>query len=171
MFHYSNGSLMDGLTVSASYTPSNGATEVESSSDYGVKFTGIDGLTIGAASGEDNTAAASVDITNMYVTYTMDAFSVGYQASEADSETASSDKDFTALGISYAVSEDMSVSYNMSTIEFEDTTKSDQEATGVSVSYTMGSMTLSANVNSVDNIAGTAADNRSGYGMSLAFAF
>ena len=171
MFHYSNGSLMDGLTVSASYTPSNGATEVESSSDYGVKFTGIDGLTIGAASGEDNTAAASVDITNMYVTYTMDAFSVGYQASEADSETASSDKDFTALGISYAVSEDMSVSYNMSTIEYEDSTKSDQEATGVSVSYTMGSMTLSANANSVDNIAGTAADNRSGYGMSLAFAF
>ena len=171
MFHYSNGSLMDGLTVSASYTPSNGATEVESSSDYGIKFTGIDGLTIGAASGEDNTAAASIDITNMYVTYTMDAFSVGYQASEADSETASSDKDFTAMGISYAVSEDMSVSYNMSTIEYEDSTKSDQEATGVSVSYTMGSMTLTANANSVDNIAGTAADNRSGYGMSLAFAF
>ena len=171
MFHYSNASLMDGMTVSASYTPSNGATEVESSSDYGVKFTGIDGLTIGAGAGEDNTAAASVDLSNMYVTYTMDAFSVGYQATEADSETASADKDFTAIGISYAVSEDMSVSYNVSEIQYEDSTKSDQEATGVSVSYTMGSMTLSANANSVDNIAGTAADNRSGYGMSLAFAF
>ena len=171
MFHYSNSSLMDGMTVSASYTPSNGATEVESSSDYGVKFTGIDGLTIGAGAGEDNTAAASVDLSNMYVTYTMDAFSVGYQATEADSETASADKDFTAIGISYAVSEDMSVSYNVSEIQYEDSTKSDQEATGVSVSYTMGSMTLSANANSVDNIAGTASDNRSGYGMSLAFAF
>jgi outer membrane protein OmpU len=171
MFHYSNASLMDGMTVSASYTPSNGATEVESSSDYGVKFTGIDGLTIGAGAGEDNTAAASVDLTNMYVTYTMDAFSVGYQTTESDSETASADKDFTAVGISYAVSEDMSVSYNVSEIQYEDSTKSDQEATGVSVSYTMGSMTLSANANSVDNIAGTAADNRSGYGMSLAFAF
>jgi outer membrane protein OmpU len=170
MFHYTNGSLMDGLSVSASYTPS-GTGEVESSSDYGFAYTGIDGLTIGAASGEDNSVAASIDTTNMYVTYTMDAFSVGYQASEADSETASSDKDFTAMGISYAVSEDMSVSYNMSTIEYEDSTKSDQEATGVSVSYTMGSMTLSANANSVDNIGGTAADNRSGYGMSLAFAF
>ncbi len=170
MFHYTNGSLMDGLSVSASYTPS-GTGEVESSSDYGFAYTGIDGLTIGAASGEDNSVAASIDLTNMYVTYTMDAFSVGYQASESDSETASSDKDFTAMGISYAVSEDMSVSYNVSTIEYEDSTKSDQEATGVSVSYTMGSMTLSANANSVDNIAGTAADNRSGYGMSLAFAF
>jgi len=170
MFHYSNGSLMDGLTVSASYTPS-GTGEVESSSDYGIAYTGVDGLTIGAGAGEDNSAAASIDITNMYVTYTMDAFSVGYQASEADSETANYDTDFTAIGISYAVNEDMSVSYNMSTIEYEDSTKSDQEATGVSVSYTMGSMTLSANANSVDNIKGSAADNRSGYGMSLAFAF
>ena len=170
MFHYSNGSLMDGLTVSASYTPS-GTGELESSSDYGIKYTGVDGLTIGAASGEDNSVAASIDLTNMYVTYTMDAFSVGYQASESDSETASADKDFTAIGVSYAVSDEMSVSYNMSTIEYEDTTLSDQEATGVSVSYVMGSMTLTANANSVDNIAGSAADNRSGYGMSLAFAF
>ncbi len=171
MFHYSNGSLMDGLSVSASYTPSGGSTEVESSSDYGFAYTGVEGLTIGAATGEDNSAAASIDITNMYVKYTMDAFSVGYQASESDSETANADKDFTAIGLSYAVSDEMSVSYNMSTIEYEDSTKSDQEATGVSVSYVMGSMTLTANANSVDNIAGTAADNRSGYGMSLAFAF
>ena len=171
MFHYSNGSLMDGLSVSASYTPSSGATVIESSSDYGFAYTGIDGLTIGAATGENNAAAASLDLTNMYVTYTMDAFSVGYQASEEDSETANSDKDFTAIGLSYAVSDEMSVSYNMSTIEYEASTLSDQEATGVSVSYVMGSMTLSANVNSVDNIAGAAADNRSGYGMGLTFAF
>ena len=170
MFHYSNGSLMDGLTISASYTPS-GTGELESSSDYGFAYTGVDGLTIGAASGEDNSVAASIDITNMYVTYTMDAFSVGYQASESDSETANADTDFTAIGLSYAVSDEMSVSYNMSTIEYENSTLSDQEATGVSVSYVMGSMTLTANANSVDNIAGTAADNRSGYGMSLAFAF
>ena len=91
--------------------------------------------------------------------------------SESDSETASSDKDFTAYGISYAVSEDLSVSFNTSTIEYESSTLSDQEATGVSISYTMGSMSLSANMNSVDNIAGTSTDDRSGYGMSLGFAF
>ena len=51
--------------------------------DYGIKYTGIDGLTIGAAAGTDDTApTATVDITNMYVTYAMDAFSVGYQTSE-----------------------------------------------------------------------------------------
>jgi len=171
MFHYSNSSLMDGLTLSASYTPSNGATEVESSSDYGVKFTGIDGLTIGAAAGEDNTAADSLDITNLYATYTMDSISVGYQASESDSEATSADKDFTAIGLSYAVSEDMSVSINSSTIEYEDATKSDQEAMGISVSYTMGSMSVKANHNTVDNVAGSATDDRSGYALTLGFAF
>jgi outer membrane protein OmpU len=172
MFHYSNSSLMDGMTISASYTPSNGATEVESSSDYGVKYTGIDGLTVGAAAGTDETApTATVDITNMYVTYAMDAFTVGYQTSESDSETANADKDFTAIGLSYAVSEEMSVSLNTSTVDYENSTLSDQEATGISVSYVMGSMTLKANHNSVDNIAGTATDDRSGYALGLTFAF
>ena len=171
MFHYSNSSLMDGLTVSASYTPSDGATEVESSSDYGIKYTGIDGLTIGAAAGEDNSAADSLDITNLYATYTMDSISVGYQASESDSEATNADKDFTAIGLSYAVSEDMSVSINSSTIEYENATLSDQEAMGLSVSYTMGSMSVSANHNTVDNIAGSATADRSGYALTLGFAF
>ena len=171
MFHYSNSSLMDGVTVSASYTPSDGATEVESSSDYGIKYTGIDGLTIGAAAGEDNSAADSLDITNLYATYTMDSISVGYQASESDSEATDADKDFSAIGLSYAVSEDMSVSINSSTIEYENATLSDQEAMGVSVSYTMGSMSVSANHNTVDNIAGIATADRSGYALTLGFAF
>ena len=171
MMHYSNGSLMDGLTLSASYTPSNGATEVESSTDYGFAFTGVEGLTIGAGQGEDNTAAATLDLTQMYATYTMDSISVGVHMSESDSETADADKDFTALGVSYAMSEDMSVSLNTSTIEYENSTLTDQDATGVSISYTMGSMTLSGNMNSVDNITGVAASDRSGYSMTLGFAF
>jgi len=172
MFHYSNSSLMDGLTVSASYTPSDGATEVESSSDYGVKFTGVDGLTIGAAAGTDDTdPTATVDTTNMYITYAMDAITVGYQASEDDSETANADVDFAAIGISYAVSEEMSVSVNSSTHDYENTALSDQESMGISVSYVMGSMTLKANHNTVDNVAGDSTDDRSGYALSLGFAF
>jgi outer membrane protein OmpU len=171
MIHYSNSSLMDGVSLSASYTPSDNQTVIESSSDYGIAYTGIDGLTIGAATGENNAAAASLDISNMYVKYAADAFTVGYQTTESDSETADADLDFTAMGISYAVSDDMSVSLNTSTIDYESSTLSDQEATGVSVSYVMGSMTMSATHNTVDNIAGTATDDRSGYEINLTFAF
>ena len=172
MFHYSNSSLMDGVTVVASYTPSNGTTELESSSDYAVKYTGIDGLTVGAGAGEDNSAAATIDSSVFYATYATDmGISVGYSVSENDSETANSDKEMTAMGISYAVSEDMSISYNISEMEYELATLTDQEATGISVSYTMGSLSIKANHNTVDNIAGTSTDDRSGYALTLGFTF
>jgi outer membrane protein OmpU len=172
MFHYTNSSLMDGLALTASYTPSDGTTEIESSSDFAVKYTGIDGLTIGAGMGEDNGESTTVvDSDVLYATYTFDAFSVGYSASENDSTATNADKEMTAIGISYAVSEDMSISYNMSEIEYENATLSDQEATGVSVSYTMGSLSIKANHNTVDNIAGAATDDRSGYALTLGFTF
>jgi outer membrane protein OmpU len=172
MFHYSNSSLMDGLTLSAAYVPSDAATEVESSIDYGIKYTGMEGLTVGLAAGSDDTdPTATVESTNMYVTYAMDSITVGYQVSEDDSETADADVDFSAVGLSYAVSEEMSVSINQSTHDYEDSTLSDQDALGFSVSYVMGSMTMKANHNTVDNIAGTDTDDRSGYALSLGFAF
>ena len=172
MFHYSNSSLMDGITLTASYTPSDGTTELESSSDYAVKYTGIDGLTVGAGIGEDNSAAATIDSSVFYATYATDmGISVGYSTSEGDSETANSDKEMTAMGISYAVSEDMSISYNISEIEYELASLTDQEATGISVSYTMGSLSIKANHNTVDNIAGTSTDDRSGYALTLGFTF
>jgi outer membrane protein OmpU len=171
-FHYSNSSLMDGLTVTAAYVPSNGSSEVESSSDFAVKYTGIEGLTIGAGQGEDNTTAETIDNSVFYATYASDmGISVGYSVSEEDSETANSDLEMTAIGISYAVSEDMSISYNISEIEHELATLSDQEATGISVSYTMGSLSIKANHNTVDNIAGTSTDDRSGYALTLGFTF
>ena len=172
MFHYSNSSLMDGVKLSASYTPSSGGTaSIESSADYGVEYTGIDGLTVGLAQGENNGAANSLEITNMYAKYAMDAFTIGMTSSESDSEATDADLDFTAMGISYAVSEELSVSINSSTIDYENSTLSDQDATGISVSYVMGSMTIKAARNDVDNIAGAASTNRSAYDLSLAFAF
>ena len=170
MFNYSNSSLMDGLTVSVGYLPSS-ATAVESSTDYAFAYTGIEGLTIGAGSSENNTAAASVDGNALYATYAVDAFTIGISMSEADSETADADTELTAYGVAYAVSDDLSVSLNMSEIQHENSALSDQEAMGISFSYTMGSMTISGAHNSIDNVGGTAATDRSGYELGLAFAF
>ena len=38
MMHYSNSSLMDGVTFAVAYVPSGGTTEEESSVDYGVEY-------------------------------------------------------------------------------------------------------------------------------------
>jgi outer membrane protein OmpU len=171
MFTYSNSSLMDGVTVSAGYLPSGGTADVESSTDFAISYTGVEGLTIGAAQSENNSAAASIDGTALNATYAMDAFTIGFSTSEADSETANTDTELTAYGVSYAVSDDLSISLNMSEVQHENATLSDQEAMGLSFSYTMGSMTLSGAHNSVDNVAGAAAIDRSGYELGLAFAF
>ena len=172
MFHYSNSSLIDGLTLAAAYVPSELATEEESSFDYGAEFTTDGGLTVGVAMGENNADAdASVDTTILYANMVFDEFSIGATVSEADSETANADVDFSAVGISYAVSEEMSVSVNSSTHDYELATSDDQDALGISISYVMGSMTFTANHNSVDNAAGTSTDDRSGYNLNLAFAF
>jgi outer membrane protein OmpU len=162
--------LMDGLALKASYTPSGGTTEIESSTDYGLMYTGIDGLTLYAAMGENNGDAAKVDNSIFGVKYVMGSFIVGYQANEIDSSAASSDKDFTAYGVSYAVSDDLSVSYNISEVDFEGGSNN-QEATGISLSYTSGGVTMSASHHQVDNVGGTATADNTGYEVNFSFAF
>ena len=168
MFNYSNSSLMDGLTVSVGYLPSS-ATAVESSTDYAVKYTGIEGLTIGGGSSENNAAAASVDGTALYATYAMDAFTIGISTSEADSETAGADTELTAYGIAYAVSDDLSVTYGQETIG--KTGAADQEVEALGVSYTTGGMTLAANTYESTNGGYTAANKTEKWALSASFAF
>ena len=172
MMHYSNSSLMDGVTFAVAYVPSGGTTEEESSVDYGVEYTNDMGLTAGIAIGENNADAdASIESTIIYANMVLDAFTIGATISEADSETANADTDFQAFGISFAATEELSMSINSSSHDYELTTSQDQDAIGVSISYVMGSMTFTANHNSVDNIAGDGDDDRSGYNLNLAFAF
>ncbi|MDC1125691.1 porin [Candidatus Pelagibacter sp.] len=172
MMHYSNSSLMDGVTFAVAYVPSGGTTEEESSVDYGVEYTNDMGLTAGIAMGENNADAdASIESTIIYANMVLDAFTVGVTISEADSETANADTDFQAFGISFAATEELSMSINSSSHDYELSTSQDQDALGVSISYVMGSMTFTANHNTVDNIAGTGSDDRSGYNLNLAFAF
>ena len=172
MMHYSNSSLMDGVTFAVAYVPSGGTTEEESSVDYGVEYSNDSGLTAGIAMGENNADAdASIESTIIYANMVLDAFTVGVTISEADSETANADVDFQAVGVSFAATEELSMSINSSTHDYENTTLQDQDALGVSISYVMGSMTFTANHNTVDNIAGTGTDDRSGYNLNLAFAF
>ena len=166
---------MEGLALKASYTPSNTTASIKSSSEVGALYTGIDGLSIYAAMGENNDQPTTgitgkADLTAFAVTYAMGAITVGYQANETDSGTASQDEDFTAIGVSYAVSDDLSVSYNVSEIDFE-SGSNDQEATGVSFSYTSGGLTISGTHSTIDNVAGSATADNTGYEVNFSFAF
>ena len=173
-FHYSSGDMVDGFTFTASYVPSNGTTEVESSTDFAVEYTGMEGLTIGFASGEDNSGGATnnTDNTTMYIKYAYGPVTVGYQESEIDSSSTNNDDDYEAMGITYQVNDDLTIGYTASSYDAGDKT-SDQENSNLSASYTMGGMTLSIAIAEEENRGGStqAADDVEGYAINLAFAF
>jgi outer membrane protein OmpU len=146
MWYYTNS--FDAATIHASFTPS-GVGAHEASVEVGAVVTAVDNLELGFAMGEDNGSSEAVDNTIMYAKYTMGGATIGVQKNEADSATANADEEFVAYGISYAVSEDLSVSAGMSELKFE--AAADQEARGFSASYTMGSMTLAGTVNNIVN--------------------
>ncbi len=103
MFLYSNSSMMDNLTINLGYVPSDGTNEVEGSVEYGLTYTGIDGLTVGAATGDNQAASVEVENTHLYATYAMDAFTFGIQRNQSDSDTAANSKEYSAFGVYYAV--------------------------------------------------------------------
>ena len=89
--------------------------EEESSFDYGAEYTS-GGLTVGVAMGENNADAdASIDGSILYGSNMVvaESFTIGATISEHDSETANSDVDFQAYGISFAASEELSLSVNI----------------------------------------------------------
>ena len=172
MFVYSN-SMIDGVSLTASYTPS-GTAEAESSMDFAIAYTGYEGLTVGYADGEDNAVAGtgSFDSTTMYVTYAYGPVTVGYQDSEVEGNNATNSDDFNAFGITYAVTDALSIGYGESTHDLGSSTV-DQETTNISFSYTMGGMTLAGAFVDQENAGGSAAavNDREGYAFDLSFAF
>ena len=164
---YTLPAMVDGVAINASYTPRGTA---DSTVAWNATYTGVEGLSVYAAAGENNNAAAGIDNTMFGAKYAMGAFTIGYQVNETDSSTASADEEFTALGVSYAVSDDLSVSLNSSTIDFESGTN-DQEATGISFSYTTGGLTISGSHSTVDNVGGTGSADNTGYELNFGFAF
>ena len=174
MFYYTNA--LDAATVHASFTPASGGSDA-SSLEIGAVVTAVENLEVGFALGEDNGSATAVDNTIMYAKYTMGGATIGVQMNEADSATTG-DEDFTAAAISYAVSEDMSVSMGKSKLAYEAVGTDAQEATGFSASYTMGSMTLAGTLNKIKNegaattgAGNTKKDNSDTFELNLAFAF
>ena len=173
-FKYSYGGV-DGVNIEASYVPST-KTAANGSTDVGITYSGIDGLTIGLASGTDDTAGsgAEVDEQAMYVTYAYDAFTFGVQSNESDSATAGADSEFSGWAVSYAVSDDISVSLAQTEIEREGTSTvvdATTEHTAISASYTMGSMALKATRADVDNAGGHQDRDGEAYAVELSFAF
>ena len=169
-FTYTLPELVEGLALEVFHQPADAAQG--SSIEYEAVYTGVENLTIGYAGGDnEDTLTNTIENTILYAKYTMDSFTFGLQTNEENEETALADTDFTAWGISYAVSDELSVSIGGSETEHENTSLSDQEAQAVSFSYVSGGMTIGGSMHDVDNLGGSASTNNSGYELNVTFAF
>ena len=160
--------------VSLSYNPDAGATTSESSSSIVLTVAPSDGVSVFYGMGDKASAApsgAATDVSTLGVTYATGAVTVGLQTTSIDASASGADVDRTAGAVSFAVNENISLSYGMSIVDFESAAKVDQEDSGFAVSYTMGSIGLSGTFNSVDNVSNVNATDLQSYELGVSFAF
>jgi outer membrane protein OmpU len=170
---YTLPSIMDGLSVFASYNPQeSGVNETETG--YGVTYTGIEGLTASYATTdiESGATATSGDHTAMKLSYAYGPVTVGYSKSDHDTGTDSSDTELSSVSIAYTVSDELSVSYGTEELSVGGTTV-DAEYSALVVAYTSGGMTLTGKMENADNVdnSNNANADQEFWGLTAAFAF
>ena len=171
---YTLPSIVDGVAVNASYAPKG--TSADSSTAWSVAYTGIDGLALTFARGEDNQVAGSeADHEVMKVTYAYGPITVGYMESDYNDAVAAGDQNTTAYNIAYTISDELSVSYGSEELEFgvQSATNVAAEFERVKVSYVTGGMTLTASQASGDNISYSTAttEDQEVWALGASFAF
>ena len=169
---YTLPSMVDGLSVSASYDPQQATAA--SSTAFGVTYTGVEGLSVSYGVGDASTGVSTTeaDATTMKASYAYGSFTVAYSNNDYQSAVASSDQETSSFKLSYTVSDAISISYGEETIDLEGST-ADAEYEKLSASYTSGGMTVTATqASATDALHGTTtAEDQDYWSLGLSFAF
>jgi len=173
-FFYTTPSVMDGVSLFASYTPQAAvAAQSAGSVGYGITYTGVEGLTASFATNDINggSADADGDVDVISLSYAMGPITASYSNNDYDVGAAADDQETSAFAISYTLSDNLSVTYGQETIE--QTALTDAEYSKISASYTAGGMTISASMAEGDNIDQTTAANEDleYWSLGASFAF
>jgi outer membrane protein OmpU len=164
------GNSVSGVNFSVNY---NKNTDNDGSDkSIGADFAPIDGMMVFAGTSDMSASATTTNKeSTIGATYTTMGATVGMQITSVDNAAANTDEDRTHIAASFAINENLSVSYGMSTVEFESASLTDQEDSGFAASYTMGSMSFGASVNASDNVSGASGTDDTHKEMSVTFAF
>jgi outer membrane protein OmpU len=173
MFFYSMPEMVDGLGINVSYVPS-GSARPDGTVSYALSYTGVEGLTLGYATDDNGLSGTSkLETETMYAKYAFGSFTIGVQESEQEQSGATTSDDTMSIhGITYQVSDDLSIGYHASSRDLGDK-GDDEESKSFSIAYTQGGMTVKAQSVSMDNVGGSSAarDDIDGYKVSVSFAF
>jgi phenylalanyl-tRNA synthetase beta subunit len=96
-------------------------------------------------------------------------------ARTANTTTNAGGREVEAYGISFAINDSLSVSYNEHNMTYKKNAAAnpdvEQESKGIAIAYTMGGATLAIQNNTMDNVTGTANTNDEITEVSLSLAF
>jgi len=169
---YTLPSMVDGLSVSASYSPQQATATSQTA--YGLTYTGVEGLSASYGQGDASTgsSATDADSTTMKVSYAYGSFTAAYSENDFQSNEANKDQETTSYKLSYTVSDALSVSYGTEEIKLEGDAE-EAEFEKFSASYTSGGMTVTATqASSTDALHGTTdLEDRDYWSLGLSFAF
>ena len=173
-----------GLVIKAAYqraatdAGTGNGLDISSYNDFGIQYSPemVDGLTIAYGEGTlDDTATTEIEHSTVWIKYVTGGLTVAYQEHEADGSAASKNDESESFGISYAVSDDLTIAYGQR--DYDDNTSDstsssqEQEDSGFSISYTSGGMTIAGHMNENDNVGGVATADKDAYEIALSFAF
>jgi len=142
-----------GFDLSVSYNPKPAAA-ASAETGYSVSYSGLmDGLTLVYGVFDDGDVAENDTVG---VKYSMGNMTAAIQSTNVDYEaTGSTDQDATHMGISLAINDDLTVSAGRQEVEFDGGAE-DEVNTGIQASYTMGSISYTVAINSVESAGGVA---------------
>ena len=171
MISYALPTIIDGVALSASYTP-NGDGGADSSTSWNASYTGIEGLTLSYGAGEDNKATTTADATAWKVSYAYGPITVTASELEYDHGTDASDRDMESQAISYTVTDEISVTYGVEEIT-DGTGTENAEFERIKATYTAGGMTVAVSSAEGENIdySTTATKDQEVWAISASFAF
>ena len=170
--NYTLPTLVDGLSISASY--SSGGAAIDSTTAFAATYTGVEGLSVSYGVGENGstTATSSGDVTTMKASYAIGSFTAAVSNTESDKDSTGIDEEMDSWKLSYTVSDNLSISYGEETHETSGQAV-DEEFDAISVSYTTGGMTITAanyGASGIANATGEAGEaNR--WKLAASFAF
>jgi outer membrane protein OmpU len=170
MFMYTLPAMVDGISANVSYEPTGEGSE--SAIQYGVTYSGIDGLSVSYATGDDSTPVGDAGSASVFkASYAYGPVTIAYSDFEYDTTGTTSDDDMEGAKITYTVSDELSVSY--ATEEVKTGTKLTAEYKEMAVDYTTGGMTLSASMGEVNDRDGTTAaiEDQERWYLGASFAF
>ena len=166
MWGYTN--TVGDLTISLGYNQINDTVSANATEgSIGLSYA-MDGITAVAGRFDDGDMAVHDTVG---LKYSAGAITAAVQRTDINYDsTATNDQEAMHIGLSFAVNENLSVSAGRQKVEI-DGTVDDEINSGVSASYTMGSITIGGGFNSVESASGAAGSDAEATMLNLAFAF